>query len=59
MLKPKADDYDKLLNTCKRDKKKSVLVKPTTIVRNNYTFKINSEEASFFFRGKNLLKNVD
>ncbi len=56
MLKPKADDYDKLLETCKRDLKNSVLIKPTTIVRKNYTFKINSKRAAFYFKGKDILK---
>ncbi len=56
MLKPRADDYNKLLETCKRDPKNSVLVKPTTIVRRNYTFKINSKKASLYFKGKDILR---
>ena len=59
MQKPKADDYDKLLETCKRDMKNSVLVKPTKIVRKNYTFKINSKKASLYFKGKDLLNSGD
>lgn len=59
MQKPKADDYDKLLETCKRDPKNSILVKPTTIVRKNYTFKINSKKASLYFKGKDLLNSGD
>ena len=61
MIKPKADDYDKLLETCKRDLKNSVLVKPTTVIRKNYTFKINSKKASLYFKGKDILKrdNID
>ena len=61
MLKPKADDYDKLLETCKRDLKNSVLVKPTTVIRKNYTFKINSKKASLYFKGKDILNrdNID
>ncbi len=56
MLKPRADDYDKLLETCKRNPKNSVLVKPVTIVRKNYTFKINSRRASLYFKGKDILR---
>lgn len=57
MSKPKADNYDKLLETCRRDMKNSILVKPTTIVRKNYTFKINSKKAFFYFKGKDILNS--
>jgi hypothetical protein len=56
MIKPIADDYDKLLETCKRNPKNSVLVKSITIVRKNYTFKINSKRAALYFKGKDILK---